>query len=84
MCYTITITMTLPARSSPLLLKPTCLWRTARISQIKEARDRERTGDLSETARIMRGKPQRAFEIGSFFFSLGEIAFFSIFYRLKL
>ena len=30
----------------------------------------------------MRGKPQRAFEIGSFFY-LGEIAFFSIFHRFE-
>ena len=34
-----------------------------------------RTGDLSEIAHIMRGKPQRAFEIGSFFFSGGNRVF---------
>ena len=35
----------------------------------------KRTGDLSETAHIMRGKPQRAFEIGSFFLSGGNRVF---------
>ena len=34
-----------------------------------------RTGDLSEIAHIMRGKPQRAFEIGSFFLSWGNRVF---------